>query len=607
MRNMLKQRRNRKRCLLWIGLFLLLFSVIFSRTGFTEDDSDSVRKIYHLKIDGIYLPPLANYIKRGVKEAEENDAAMIIVELDTPGGLIASEFEIAKALLGTDIPTLAWVNKEAASAGGATVVACNNIVVSRGATFGAVVPVIPIPGREPKELGPKYISYMREHVASHAEANGIFPKLGAAMTDKRIELSYLEYWRWAGDNKDKFIEKGFGEDIGEYIDAKIKKYEQMQREHDPKFKAKDEDPERGESNPPESEDNDENPQNNPGTEAGIQGPPAPAPVISASFWDVPNEEEPRNDADYGISSRRSDWRDELSQKWFITEKGLPLTLRAEQAIDLKIALGQANSIRGIKEILGRIDKYKHLRNADVVSLGQNWSEELARILLPISFLFLIGGIIGIATELKIPGFGVPGILGILCFGLFFFAHFGYTMADWIHIALFLVGLTLLAVELFVIPGFGITGISGIILMLIGIFLTILKKPIPDLPDMPVPMPIEAIGYALMRLVLSLMGSIVVLFLLFRYVLPHTPFMGRIVLVEVQDTAKGFHASEGTPLESPSELIGKVGTSISMLRPAGKAIFDGKRYDVVTQGDLIDKGDEIKIIEVKGNHIVVKKV
>ena len=231
----------------------------------------------------------------------------------------------------------------------------------------------------------------------------------------------------------------------------------------------------------------------------------------------------------------------------------------------------------------------------------SWSESLAKVLIPLSGLFLIGGIIGIATELKVPGFGAPGILGILCLALFFFANYGYTMADWVNVALFVCGLMLLAIELFVIPGFGVVGISGIILMLIGIFMSILKKPIPDLP-----IPTVAFGAALMRLAMYIVATFFIILILFRFVLPHTPVYGRIVLTDTQDKTKGFHASEGTPLEQAENLIGKVGISHSFLRPAGKAVFNGKLYDVVTEGDMIGKDETIKIIAVRGNHIVVKK-
>ena len=55
------------------------------------------------------------------------------------------------------------------------------------------------------------------------------------------------------------------------------------------------------------------------------------------------------------------------------------------------------------------------------------------------------------------------------------------------------------------------------------------------------------------------------------------------------------------------LLGKEGDALSQLRPSGIALIVGKRYDVVTEGDLLDKGTRIKVIDVSGNRLVVKKV
>jgi membrane-bound serine protease (ClpP class) len=55
------------------------------------------------------------------------------------------------------------------------------------------------------------------------------------------------------------------------------------------------------------------------------------------------------------------------------------------------------------------------------------------------------------------------------------------------------------------------------------------------------------------------------------------------------------------------LAGKSGEAISDLRPAGFARIDGRRVDVVTQGGMIEEGTPIKVIEIEGNRVVVKKL
>lgn len=64
----------------------------------------------------------------------------------------------------------------------------------------------------------------------------------------------------------------------------------------------------------------------------------------------------------------------------------------------------------------------------------------------------------------------------------------------------------------------------------------------------------------------------------------------------------FKAAEGQ-----SELVGKEGMAASDLRPAGFATIDGQRMDVVAEGKLIPRGERIKVVQVAGNRIVVRKI
>lgn len=54
-----------------------------------------------------------------------------------------------------------------------------------------------------------------------------------------------------------------------------------------------------------------------------------------------------------------------------------------------------------------------------------------------------------------------------------------------------------------------------------------------------------------------------------------------------------------------ELIGKTGTAFTQLRPAGTALIDGKRVDVVTEGQLIEKGTSVRVVGVEGLRIIVR--
>ncbi|MFP4452031.1 MAG: NfeD family protein [Desulfobacterales bacterium] len=81
-------------------------------------------------------------------------------------------------------------------------------------------------------------------------------------------------------------------------------------------------------------------------------------------------------------------------------------------------------------------------------------------------------------------------------------------------------------------------------------------------------------------------------------LAHSPF----ALKSVLSSKSGYSSYD----EKTSEYVGKQGTAATNLRPAGTAIIDGKRVDVVTRGDYIEKGAEIKVSAVEGARIVVRK-
>ncbi len=76
----------------------------------------------------------------------------------------------------------------------------------------------------------------------------------------------------------------------------------------------------------------------------------------------------------------------------------------------------------------------------------------------------------------------------------------------------------------------------------------------------------------------------------------------LVLQERSDSSEGFVAAD---LEKKS-LVGKRGTALCMLRPAGKVQIDGLRVDAVTEGDFIPKGCEVEVLKVEGNRVVVRR-
>ncbi len=262
----------------------------------------------------------------------------------------------------------------------------------------------------------------------------------------------------------------------------------------------------------------------------------------------------------------------------VTEYGDLITLDAEEAVTHNIADGIVNNRQ---ELLAAID----METADQVEITLSPAEKLARfvtnpIIIPI---LLIIGLAGIVIELLAPGFGVPGIVGISAFGLYFFGHFIAGFAGWESILFFLAGFILMLIEVFV-PGFGIFGILGILSFGTGVSLAAYQT-----------------EYGLISLGVAVIINSIIAVVLIKYY-GHRGVWNKFILREEQKKEGGYvsHKNEIT-------LLGKKGTSITKLRPAGTAIIEGKRYDVISEGGLINANLPIEVIQVEGTRIVVREI
>ena len=270
----------------------------------------------------------------------------------------------------------------------------------------------------------------------------------------------------------------------------------------------------------------------------------------------------------------------------LIEKGKLLTLTTEEALKHKVADFRAQTI---ESVLDQLD----LAGAQVRRASPNWAEGLVRFLTNpvVSSLLMTIGMLGIILEIRTPGFGVPGGLGIASLALFFWGHWLVQLAGWEELLLFGSGLVLLVLEVFVIPGFGIAGGLGIAALLGGLSLSLIGGGATW----------EFILSAAGRVVFSLLIAIVASLAILRF-LPRLPFGRRLIL----ETGLPAGAGGGSAPESDRNWLGKSGTAVSPLRPAGIAEIEGERVDVVSDGELIEPGAPIVVTRVDGNRIVVRR-
>lgn len=270
----------------------------------------------------------------------------------------------------------------------------------------------------------------------------------------------------------------------------------------------------------------------------------------------------------------------------LVQKGKLLTLTTEEALKHKMADFRADTVEGVLAQL-------NLAGAEIRRASPNWAENLVRFLTHpiVSSLLITVGLLGIIVELRTPGFGLPGLLGALSVALFFWGHWLVQLAGWEELLLVASGLVLLVVEIFVIPGFGVAGVLGIVALLGGLSLSLVGAGATW----------EFILRALGRVVFSLLGAVIGSLVLLRF-LPHLPW-GRQLILET-----GLAAGEGyaSAPETDRTWLGKSGKALSPLRTAGIAEIDGKRVDVVSDGEFIEAGAAIVVTRVDGNRIVVRR-
>lgn len=430
-------------------LILLVFTAaVFAQTS----------KVYLGKIEEEIDLGLVPYVKRVIEEAENNNADAVIFEVNTFGGRVDAATQIKDAILNSGIPTIAFVNKRAISAGALISLSCEKIVMVPGASMGAST-VVDQAGKKQAE---KYQSYMRSEMRATAERNGRRTDVAEAMVDERVMIEGL--------------------------------------------------------------------------------------VDSTQL----------------------------------------VTLTSEEAIEYGMADKVISNINDVLSAFGYED-------ADIVTVDESWAENVLRFINNpiISSLLIMIGLVGMFTEIKTPGWGLPGTMAAIALVIFFGANYILDLASVIEIVLFGIGVVLLVLEVFVVPGFGVFGILGIVFVMAGLFLGLIS-------DFPV-VNFDYVYTAIIQLAASLTVSLVIIYFLSKF-LPKTSAWNNLILQSNIVGTSGYVSSK----PDFSHLIGKEGSALTDLRPAGTAVINQKRVDVATEGEYIDKDTKLIVTSVNGSRIVVQE-
>ena len=144
--------------------------------------------VYLVEVKGEIDLGLAPYIRRILRTAQGEGAAAVVVAINTPGGRLDAALDIKNALLDSAVPTIAFVNREAFSAGALIAIATHEVYMAPGAVVGAATPVVGGTGETADE---KVVSAVRKDFAAAAEARGRDPRVAEAMVDPDVEVPGL--------------------------------------------------------------------------------------------------------------------------------------------------------------------------------------------------------------------------------------------------------------------------------------------------------------------------------------------------------------------------------------------------------------------------------
>ncbi len=277
----------------------------------------------------------------------------------------------------------------------------------------------------------------------------------------------------------------------------------------------------------------------------------------------------------------------------VIEAGKVLTFTASEAMRFGFAEGMAESVEEVLELAG-IERY------EIVEQRLSFTDRVIQFLInPIVSGILIMLILGgIYFELQTPGIGFPILASISAALLYFAPLYLEGLATHYEIALFILGLLLIAIELFAIPGFGVTGVLGAIFMISGLALAMVGNTGFDFTGVPFNEVLMAFLIVIIAFFLSLTGSFYLGQRLFT-----TNRFGELALNTVQETSSGYTSADVTM----RSLVGKTGMAFTMLRPSGKVEIEDEVYDATALTGFVDKGEGIRVVKYETSQVFVVKV
>ena len=175
---------------IWIGIFAWLCGLLSVATAQPDDAPAANRpaKVVVIPVRNEIAKPQLFILRRGLKEAIEQNVDTIVLDMETPGGALDVTFDMLKALEKFPGKTVTYINSEAISAGALISAGTDEIYFAPGGIIGAAAPVLMTGGEIDETMRAKIVSYLKARVRSISEGKGYRGEVISAMIDVDNEL-----------------------------------------------------------------------------------------------------------------------------------------------------------------------------------------------------------------------------------------------------------------------------------------------------------------------------------------------------------------------------------------------------------------------------------
>lgn len=539
-----------------------------------------------ISVQGPITAVTSRSFERRVQAALDSNADAIVVDINSPGGEVGAVLEICAVIERSGVHTIGWINPMAFSGGAIIAIACDEIIVSTGATMGDAAPVRMsmfggIERIEDPEIRQKLLAPLLTVIVDAARANGYDEVLVQGLLSLGVETWQVEHTP-----------------TGRMFFLTEPEYRRI-------FGRA---PERGSPLIPSGSPN-----------ANLASPPTTAAPPQRDQLSGVDQMTPATDIftpelvnqvtqNLTNQGNRQDIytlpASEFRVIGYATDGNTLLTMSAEQL--------HAFGFTRHKKPVDTDADLKALTGAqNLARLDQSWSESFVAFMTQppsgsfIKPLLIVVFLLALFIELSMPGVGIGGTVALIALAGLIVPPLMIGASSWWAIAAILLGVGLILLELLVFPGFGLPGITGLLTLVAGLIGTFAGAgeifPGSETGG-------NDLAWAVSSVLLALFAAGVGMFFLTRYTRAIPVARGLILDSVAHAPSEGVLSVMG--VGSPASAIvqvGEEGVTVTSLRPSGAAEFGDRLVDVVGEYGYIEAGTIVRVTSVTEYRVGVEPV